>query len=283
MSKSSPPLVRMSPGKINLFLHITGQRNDGYHLLETVFQFLGFSDTLKFERLESDDIIRQDDHDFALPDMDLIIQAATLLRSRCNPGRADGVKITLSKVIPPGSGMGGGSSNAATTLMALNQLWQVGLGKNQLLALAVQLGADVPVFVHGKSCWATGTGEIFTNFAPPENWYCFCIPSMAVSTAEIFSSPDLTRNHPSISQADFFRGEISNDLEWVTRKHCPQVDQALSTLNQYGKAQMNGSGSSVFLRCDSAKQANEICQKLPADLPGFVTRSMNHIAWACPD
>ena len=275
-------LVMRSPAKINLFLHITGQRSDGYHLLETVFQFLDFADILKFEILKDSHIVRHDGHEFLLPKNDLIIQAAELLRKEFQSGNTPGVSITVTKKIPPGSGMGGGSSNAATTLLALNRLWNLGLTRNDLLPLAVQLGADVPIFIYGKSCWATGIGDTFESFEPPQHWYCICIPSVAVSTSAVFSNPDLQRNRPSttkkaMTKKDIQNGNTTNDLEPITRLLYPEVDQALKTLGNYGDAKMNGSGSSVYLRCDSKDKASEICRKLPSHLNCVVTQALNDI------
>ena len=275
------PLVMRSPAKINLFVHVTGQRGDGYHLLETVFQFLDFADILKFESIEDNRIIRYDNHDFSLPQNDLIIRAAELLREKIQPnnasGNLSGVKISLTKKIPPGSGMGGGSSNAATTLLALNRLWHLDLSRNELLSLSAQLGADVPVFIYAKSCWATGIGNIFESFEPPQYWYCICIPSVAVSTARIFAHPQLQRTHRPISKVDFHNGHTSNDLEPVTRLLHPQVDQALNALAQYGNAKMNGSGSSLYLRCACQGDANEIRHQLPPHLKCVVARTLNDI------
>ncbi len=280
-------LVIRSPAKINLFLHITGQRSDGYHLLETVFQFLDFADVLKFEVLKNSHIVRHDEHEFLLPKNDLIIQAAELLRKEFQSGNTPGVSITVAKKIPPGSGMGGGSSNAATTLLALNRLWNLGLTRNDLLPLAVQLGADVPVFIYGKSCWATGIGDTFERFEPQQHWYCICVPSVAVSTSAVFSHPDLQRNRPSITKKAIAEkamtkkamqnGNTINDLEPITRLLHPEVDQALKTLGNYGDAKMNGSGSSVYLRCDSKGKASEIRRQLPSHLNCVVARALNDI------
>lgn len=275
-SGTNNTLVIRSPAKINLFLHITGQRSDGYHLLETVFQFLDFADVLKFEVLKDSRIVRHDAHKFVLPKNDLIIRAAKLLRTELQLKNTPGVSITITKKIPPGSGMGGGSSNAATTLLALNRLWHLGLTRDDLLPLAAQLGADVPVFIYGKSCWATGIGDTFDCFEPPQHWYCICIPSVTVSTATIFEHLELQRERPLMPKTNLQNGN-TNDLEPITRRLYPEVDQALKTLGNYGDAKMNGSGSSVYLRCNSKDQANEICHQLPAHLNCVVAQSMNNI------
>ena len=299
-ASSARALVMRSPAKINLFLHITGQRSDGYHLLETVFQFLDFADTLKFEVRQDRRIVRRDEHEFSLPKNDLIIRATELLRKEFHTefqsSDAPGVRITLTKKIPPGSGMGGGSSNAATTLLALNRLWNLGLTRDDLLPLAARLGADVPLFIYGKSCWATGIGDVFERFEPPQHWCCMCLPSVAVSTSAVFSRFD-QRGHSSITKKALSKKDLSkkamikntliknraqtgntaNDLEPITRALHPEVDQALKTLSLYGDAKMNGSGCSIYLRCDSKDQASEICRKMPSHLNCAVTRTLNDI------
>ena len=276
-NNSKQIITTRSPGKINLFLHVLRKREDNYHELETIFQFLDFCDFLTFELIDTPDIFRQDDHGFQLPEQDLIIQAAQLLCSTLKIKNPTGVKITLNKQIPPGSGMGGGSSNAATTLVALNKLWNLNLPREDLLPMARQLGADVPVFIHGQSCWASGIGDILENFDVPETWYCICIPQVLVSTQRVFQHPDLPRSHQPISHCDFQNGETCNDLESVTRSLYPEVDQAISIMSQFGKAQMNGSGSSVFVKCDSKHQAQQLSKKLPNRLNCFVSKTLNDI------
>ena len=275
--KNLNPLVVRSPGKINLFLHVTGKRCDGYHNLETAFQFLDFADILKFEATKDSHILREDAHGYSLPDNDLTVRAATLLREKFGSDKSLGAKITLSKNIPPGSGMGGGSSNAAVTLIALNRLWRLGLTRRELLPLASELGADVAVFVYGKSCWATGIGDEFEPFEPRQFWYVLCFPRVAVSTASVFSHSGLQSNHPSISKAAFLQGDTVNDLEPITRILYPEVDEALTILGEFGDARMNGSGSSVFLRCESKGKANKVRKNLPSYLPAKVVRALNDI------
>ena len=266
-----------SYAKINLFLHVTGRRGDGYHFLETVFQFLDIKDTLTFTPAYGHEVTRIDEHEFDIPANDLIIQAANLLKSQTNTGKLPGVNITLKKRIPPGAGMGGGSSNAASTLVALNRIWKLGKSRAQLLKLAVKLGADVPVFIHGKSCWATGIGDIFQTFTPEEKWYCIYIPKVSVSTAKVFSNPNLIRNHPHISMDDCLSTETTNDLEAVTRTLFAAVDDAFKLLGKFGNPRMNGSGSSVFIACESKTHAHDIRNALPANSPCLITRSLNTI------
>lgn len=276
MSGPKPdPLVLRSPAKINLFLNAVGKRPDGYHLLETAFQFLDFADIIRYETNEDDQIVRIDDHPYSLPDEDLIIQTANLLYNEY--GVRSGVTITLSKVIPPGSGMGGGSSNAAITLIALNRIWGLGLSRDSLIPLAQKIGADVSLFIHGKSCWATGIGDQFEDFSPQPYWYCICMPQADVSTAEIYSHLELKRNSPALTRVDFINGKRFNILESVTRSLYPRVDEAFKILNRYGQARMNGSGSSIFLQCASKGEAIEIRDALPEHLTGIVVRSLNDI------
>ncbi|MCY3770314.1 MAG: 4-(cytidine 5'-diphospho)-2-C-methyl-D-erythritol kinase [Gammaproteobacteria bacterium] len=269
------PLVLRSPAKINLFLNVVGKRPDGYHLLETAFQFLDFADRIRYETNAHGRIIRRDDHSYSLPDEDLVIQAANLLSREY--GIRSGVTITLSKVIPPGSGMGGGSSNAATTLIALNRIWGLGLSRRSLIPLARKIGADVPLFIHGRSCWATGIGDRFEDFSPRPHWYCLCIPPASVSTAEVFSHLELKRNPPALTRADFHDGKRFNLLEPVTRSLYPPVDEAFGMLNRYGQARMNGSGSSLFVQCASREEAIGIRDALPETLACRVIRSLNDI------
>ena len=270
-------LILRSPAKINLFLHVTGKRDDGYHELETVFQFLDFHDLLRFELTSESGIVRIDDHPYLLPQSDLIIRSSELLASTRGLKNPAGVKITLTKVIPPGSGMGGGSSNAATTLLALNKLWGLHLTRPELLSLAKQLGADVPVFIYGHSCWATGIGNEFERFDPEQHWYCICIPETAASTQAVFQHPDLCRNHPPVSKLEFHQGKVCNDLETVSGSLYPEIEEAFAILNQYGRARMNGSGASVFLQCESAGVARRIRDQLPDHLHSIVARGLNDI------
>lgn len=270
-------LVLRSPAKINLFLHVIGKREDGYHELETVFQFLDYSDLLKFELTDGSEIIRLDAHSYPLPQSDLIVRSALMLASASGLKNPPGIKVTLTKVIPPGSGMGGGSSNAATTLLALNRLWNLSLTRSELHSIAQQLGADVPVFIYGHSCWATGIGDKFEKLSPEQHWYCICIPEVVVSTETIFRHPDLCRNHPPASKLEFHQGKVCNDLEPLSRNLYPEVEEAFGILNKYGKARMNGSGASVFLQCESRAAATQIQKKLPGHLHCIVARTLNDI------
>ena len=269
------PVEFPAPAKINRFLRVTGRRADGYHQLETQFQFLEFADTLRFEVLAQPRIRRIDRHDFELPEADLSICAARLLQATVPEAAGRGVTITLHKVIPPGSGLGGGSSNAATTLLALNHLWQLGMTRRRLADLGLQLGADVPVFVHGRAALASGIGEVLApcDPAPAERWLCVCLPPVKVSTARVFSHPQL---RPESQTRDPDR--TGNDLEPVTTLLYPEVAAALAHLRRYGDARMSGSGAAVYAEFDSRAQAAhaaEAATRLPGGLRGIVTRSVN--------
>jgi len=271
-------LILRSPAKVNLFLHITGRYNNGFHSLETIFQFADFSDTLEFVPNRGPGVVREDKHPFSLPRDDLVIKAARLLADTAGIDSPPGTSIVLNKRIPPGSGLGGGSSNAATTLIGLNKLWKLGFSIPELVGMAATLGADVPVFIHGQTCWATGTGDRFTNFDVPPQWFCLWIPAAQVSTADIFSHPDLVRNHPPVGANDFYRGACTNDLEAVTRLLYPEVDQAMRVMSQYGEARMNGSGSSIFITCESRENAELIRRQLPDAENIVVVAAINDLA-----
>jgi len=264
-----------SPAKINLFLHVTGRRSDGYHNLQTVFQFLTLHDIVEIELTESGAIERIDRHDFDLPDIDLTVRAAGLIREYTKLDNLPGVRITLTKAIPSGAGMGGGSSNAAAVLVGLNRLWGLDLDESSLLYLGSRLGADVPIFIKGSASWAEGVGDMLTDCNPPERWHVLWIPDCHVSTKDIFEHPDLNRNDRMITVQDYFQGRYGNSLEPVVRTLFKPVDDALSALNHYGKPQLNGSGCSVFLPCDSFKEAKSIRRALPVNEDIHVVRSMN--------
>ena len=263
-----------APAKLNLILHITGQRQDGYHLLQTVFQFINISDLLDFD-LRDDAVIsrRSNLQDIAEAD-DLIIRAAKALQqaSACRLG-AD---IILQKRLPVGGGLGGGSSDAATTLVALNHLWGLELPVDQLAEIGLQLGADVPVFVRGKAAWAEGVGEQLTSIEPEEYWYLVLRPDCSVSTEKVFNSSDLTRNTPAIRIRDFLEDGGHNDCESVVRDLYPQVAEALDWLGQFAVARMTGTGSCIFAGFDKQQQAESVYEKLPQDWEGFVVKGLNN-------
>ena len=263
-----------APAKLNLFLHITGQRQDGYHLLQTAFQFIDYSDSLDFT-LRNDGIIsRQSDWEGTAEADDLVVRVAKALQ--LESGCQQGVDIYLHKKLPAGAGLGGGSSDAATTLVALNHLWGLELSVDQLADIGLKLGADVPVFVHGKAAWAEGVGEELTPIDPKESWYLVIRPDCCVSTMEVFNSPDLTRNTPSIRIRDFLRDGGHNDCESVVKKLHSKVANALDWLGQFTDARMTGTGSCVFAGFDNQQQAKSVYEKLPQGWEGFVAKGLNH-------
>jgi 4-diphosphocytidyl-2-C-methyl-D-erythritol kinase len=262
-----------APAKLNLFLHVVGRRPDGYHLLQTVFQFLDYCDRIEFRDTADGRIRRIGGHrDIAEAD-DLVVRAARALQAETGTGR--GTEIRLDKRIPAGGGLGGGSSDAATTLVALNAIWDLGLDCERLAAIGLSLGADVPVFVRGRAAWAEGVGERLTPVEVPEDWYLVVHPGTAVSTAEIFGHADLTRNSPAITIRDFLAGAGTNDCEPVVRTLRPEVAAALDWLRQRGDARMTGTGSCIFLRFHSPGEAGALLADLPAGWSGFVAQGRN--------
>jgi len=259
--------------KINLFLHITGQRDDSYHLLQTAFQFLDYGDVLQFGVHDNPSISLSTAIDGVDDEDNLIIRAARALQASANIQQ--GVNITIEKRLPIGGGLGGGSSNAATTLLALNQLWQCHLSKTELAQLGLTLGADVPIFLHGEAAWAEGVGEQLSPISPPEPWYAVIAPDCHVSTAEVFSSQELTRDCEPITISRFLSGEGRNICEDVVTKLYPQVSEALSWLGQYGKARMTGTGACIFASFDSRAQAQQVITAIPAHWQGFVAKGCN--------
>jgi len=262
-----------APAKLNLFLHITGRRRDGYHLLQTVFQLLEHGDALQF-RLTSDGKISRD---YALPgvpaEADLVVKAASSLQARCQTSQ--GVSIRLQKRLPAGGGLGGGSSDAATTLVALNHLWGCGLTPNQLAELGLQLGADVPVFVHGHSAWAEGVGEQLAATDLPGHWYVVLAPAVNVSTAQVFSDLQLIRDCPPITIRDFLTGRGQNVCEPVVCAQYPEVAAALKALSRFAPARLTGTGACVFAAFDSEQAARLAWAELAGQWQGFVAKGVN--------
>lgn len=266
-------LTLPAPAKLNLMLHITGRREDGYHNLQTVFQLLDRGDQLSFTA-RNDSAITLSPAIAGVPFEDnLIVRAAKLLQQHSNCSA--GADIQLDKKLPMGGGIGGGSSNAATTLVGLNHLWHCGLSVDALAELGRQLGADVPVFVRGHSAWAEGVGEHLQPLEIPEKWFLVLTPDCHVSTAEIFCHKRLTRDTPIIKVAAFFEGDSQNDCQPLVRKLYPEVDFALDWLNQYGTSRMTGTGASVFAAFDSEASAQAVLEKIPNELSGFVAKGVN--------
>ncbi len=262
-----------APAKLNLFLHVTGRRADGYHLLQTVFRFIDYGDTLYFTVRNEPLITHANPLPGVLPEHDLTVRAARLLQT--HTGTSLGVEIRLEKRLPMGGGLGGGSSDAATTLIALNHLWQTGLSRAELEVLGLQLGADVPIFVHGHAAFAEGVGESFTDVHLPASCYLVLIPPVSVPTPAIFSSPDLCRSTPAIAPNDWSAGQGHNDLEPVAVKLYPQVGEYLDMLRPFGVPRMSGSGACVFVEFADAKSAQTALEQLPTDVRGFVADGLD--------
>jgi 4-diphosphocytidyl-2-C-methyl-D-erythritol kinase len=262
-----------APAKINLFLHVVGRRADGYHLLQTVFRFLDFGDTIRCERRSDGRILLAKPLPGVSPATDLTVRAAEALRSVT--GATAGVTLHVEKRLPMGGGLGGGSSDAATTLIALNRLWQTGLDSLQLQRTGLALGADVPVFIHGRTAFAEGVGEHFTDLVVPAAWYLVLVPEVAVPTQEIFRSAGLRRDTPSIAAADWRPGFGHNDLEPVACALYPEVARHLEWLRRHGDARMSGSGACCFVEFSRESAATTALAALPAGMRGFVAAGMD--------
>lgn len=273
-------LTLQSPAKLNLMLHITGQRADGYHLLQTVFQFIGLYDDMQF-RLTDGDIRRIGGNEQIAESDDLIIRAARLLQPYQQS--AQGVDIRIQKHIPMGGGLGGGSSNAATTLLALNRLWNLQLSQQHLQQIGLQLGADVPIFIFGQNAWAEGVGEQLQAVDLPENWYLIINPQIFVSTGQIFSSKYLTRDCHPITIRAFLEGSTENVCQKVACKLYPEIQQALDWLDQFGHARMTGTGACIFAEFDSAEKAEAVKSRIPEQWTGYVAKGLkaNPVTRSC--
>jgi len=254
-----------APAKLNLFLHVLGRRTDGYHLLQTVFQLLDIGDTVHLRTRADGRIERLNPLTGVPPEQDLCVRAARLLQEEA--GCSLGADIALDKRIPMGGGLGGGSSNAATVLLALNRMWNLHWPLAQLAQLGLRLGADVPVFVHGENAWAEGVGERLTPVVLPLQHYVVICPGISVPTREIFADPELTRSTPPITIRDFLAGLGRNDLELVVRRRFSAVDVLLGWLNQFGAARMTGSGASVFLAVRDRAAAQAVLAAFGRDRP----------------
>ncbi|VAX10801.1 4-diphosphocytidyl-2-C-methyl-D-erythritol kinase [hydrothermal vent metagenome] len=262
-----------APAKLNLMLRIVGRRPDGYHLLQTVFQFVDITDKLYFQ-VRQDSVIRRLSPVAGVPEeQDLVIRAAHLLRQET--GAIQGVDIRLEKLLPMGGGLGGGSSDAATTLVALNSLWDLGLETDCLAELGLQLGADVPVFVRGYAAWGEGVGESLNPIDLPEPWYLILLPDCHVSTAEIFTNPELKRDSTCITPDEFLSGNEQNDCLPIVRRYYPEVAEALDWLDQFAVARLTGTGGCVFAAFDDEVSARQVHQQLPEHIEGVVAQGMN--------
>ncbi|WP_324780240.1 4-(cytidine 5'-diphospho)-2-C-methyl-D-erythritol kinase [Thiobacillus sedimenti] len=262
-----------APAKLNLFLHVTGRRADGYHLLQSVFRLIDRSDTVHLGLREDGRVVREGDLPGVPEEHDLTVRAARLLQAHAPEGA--GVGIRLEKVLPMGGGLGGGSSDAATVLLALNRLWQVNLPREALQKLALRLGADVPVFVFGRTAFAEGVGEVLRPIDVPAAWYVVLVPPVQVPTAAIFAAPELTRNTPALKIAPFSAGMGHNDLQPVVVERYPEVARHLDWLGRFGEARMTGSGACVFAAFGTEAAARDVLQQLPATMQGFVAQGLD--------
>jgi 4-diphosphocytidyl-2-C-methyl-D-erythritol kinase len=265
-----------APAKLNLFLHVTGRRPDGYHSLQTAFRLIDLADTLRFTARDDGEVRLRRPLPGVPPERDLCLRAAALLKH--TTGHSGGVDIELEKRIPMGGGLGGGSSDAATTLVVLNHLWRLGLKRGELQQLALKLGADVPVFVFGDNAFAEGIGEQLTPLVLPPAWYLVLVPPVEVPTAAVFADPELTRNAKPIRITAFFDGlkqrALRNDLEPVVSKHYPEVAHHLAWLKQHGEARMSGSGACVYAEFSTESAARAAQAQLPQAMRGFVARGL---------
>lgn len=272
-SMPAAELVLPAPAKLNLMLHVLGRRPDGYHELQTLFQFLEFADQLGFASRSDGEIHLHDPIGGVAHDDNLIVRAARQLQR--TTGCPQGADIWLDKRLPMGGGLGGGSSDAATTLLGLNKLWQLGCTEDQLAQLGLGLGADVPVFVRGHAAFAEGIGEKLQPVTLPEPWFLVCVPAVAVSTAEVFSAPELTRNTPPIKVAAVLEQGGRNDCQPVVEQRYPAVRNALILLNKFVQAKLTGTGGCVFGSFPNKAEADKVAAQLPATLPSFVAKGGN--------
>lgn len=265
-------LVCSAPAKLNLFLHVVGRRADGYHLLQTLFRFIDFSDTLHFTLRADGEVHRTSSMEGVAEEQDLCVRAARLLQQES--GCKLGVDIAVEKRIPMGGGLGGGSSDAATTLLALNKLWELGMSREKLMQLGLQLGADVPVFIFGENAFAEGVGEQLQPFPLPEAWYLVLFPPVHVPTAQVFASPELTRDSISLKIRDLSMHRLRNDMQPVVCELYPEVARHLDWLGQFAPAMMTGSGACVFAEFGDEAQGLAVLKQLPGDMRGIVARGL---------
>lgn len=266
-------LILPAPAKLNLMLHILGRRPDGYHELQTLFQFLDHGDELGFSLREDGEIHLRTEVPGVPHDSNLIVRAARSLQQAS--GTRLGADIWLDKRLPMGGGIGGGSSDAATTLLGLDHLWQTHLGDERLAELGLALGADVPVFVRGRAAFAEGVGERLQPVTLEEPWFLVAVPQVFVSTAEVFTDPELTRNSAPINLRSLLEGGSRNDCQPVVEKRYPEVRNALMWLNKFTSARLTGTGACVFGSFPNRDDADKVARQLPATLPSFVAKGSN--------
>lgn len=262
-----------APAKINLFLHILGQQTNGYHSIQSVFQFISLHDTLHIKKLNTPTLKL----DATLPDIpqdnNLILQAATLLQQHTHC--TYGAEISLEKNIPIGGGLGGGSSDAASTLLALNTLWDLQLTLEELCMLGVQLGADIPIFIHGHACWAEGIGDKLTTITLPEPWYLLLLPNIHCSTSALFQDPQLHRSSSPLKRANYSPNQGHNDFEPLVRKLYPEIDLIMTRLSAYTTAKITGTGSTVYGTFDTREEASRIANLMSDHFKTMITKGLN--------
>ncbi|QYK00562.1 4-(cytidine 5'-diphospho)-2-C-methyl-D-erythritol kinase [Shewanella psychrotolerans] len=263
-----------APAKLNLFLHINGRRTDGYHELQTLFQFVDHCDLLDFAVNKSGEItLHSNIGDVVANSDNLILKAAKSLQQRS--ATSFGAEIWLDKKLPMGGGIGGGSSDAATTLVALNHLWNTQLSLQELAEIGLSLGADVPVFINGLSAFAEGVGEKLITVDVPEPWYLVLTPDVHISTAEVFQDPQLPRDTPKLTLVDLMSNDWHNDCQQLVAARHPQVAKALAWLIEYAPSRMTGTGACVFGSFDTREQAEQVFAQMPADMSGFIAKGTN--------
>jgi len=262
-----------SPAKLNLFLHIVGQREDGYHELETLFQFVDHKDILEIRAISSPEIKLLTPIEGVAEQNNLIYKAAKILKEKTNSQL--GAEIKINKILPMGGGLGGGSSNAATVLMALNELWQCQLSLNELAKIGLGLGADVPIFIHGHSAFAQGVGEKLTPQSPTEYWYLVSKPNCSISTADVFKDKGLPRNTSRLNTTKIELKDTHNDCQTLVIKNYPKVAKLLSWLLEYAPSRMTGTGACIFSQFNSKAEALLIQSKLPSKVESFVAKGVN--------
>ncbi len=262
-----------APAKLNLMLRVVGRRADGYHLLQTVFRFIDYGDEVRISVTQDGEIRRVRDLPGIPAEDDLSLRAAVLLKQET--GAPSGADIEVIKRLPPGGGLGGGSSDAATVLIALNHLWKTGLTRSELQALGLRLGADVPVFVLGESALGEGVGEVLTPFALEPAWYVVLVPAVGVTTSRVFAHPELKRDSKPIKIQGFSSFDAVNDLQALVCRLYPEVARNLDWLKQHGPALMTGSGACVFSPFESERRARAVFSQVPATMKGFVARGLD--------
>ena len=265
--------VYPAPAKLNLFLHVVGRRADGYHLLQTVFRFVGHGDSLRFSPRADGRVTLARPLPGVPPESDLTVRAVRLLQEET--GCRQGVQIDIEKRLPMGGGLGGGSSDAATVLLALNHLWRTGVPRRRLQEIGLSLGADVPVFIFGENAFAEGVGEALRPVQVPPAWYVVLEPPVQVPTALIFKAPDLKRDTPPVPASDWRPGFGGNDLQAVAVRQFPDVARHLDWLAQFGAARMTGSGACVFAEFAAEDAAREVIARLPGDMRGWIAAGLD--------